>query len=129
MRRSHMRARRGSSRQTQSEEVAHDRCQLALGDGGTYRRLLREDAVIIVPGHVLDRDATVEAMDASPGWDEVVFEEPRLVELGECAAAIGYRFRGRRGADVVYEAQMTSTWARAKGEWRMVVHQQTPLAS
>lgn len=102
--------------------------ELALGDGGTYRRLLREDALVIVPGQVLDRDATVEAMDASPGWDEVSFEQPRLVELTDGVAAISYRFRGRRGADMVYEAQMTSTWARVNRGWRMAVHQQTPLA-
>jgi hypothetical protein len=100
--------------------------ELSLGDGATYRRLLRDDAVVIVPGQVLDRDATVEAMDASPGWDEVAFSEERLVPLGDDVAAISYRFRGRRGADMVYEAQMTSTWARADGGWRLVVHQQTP---
>lgn len=103
--------------------------QLAVGDGGTYRRLLRGDAVVVVPGQVLDRDATVEAMDASPGWDEVDFTEPRLVALGQDAAAITYRFRGRRGPDMVYEAQMTSTWTREDAGWRMAVHQQTPLAA
>jgi hypothetical protein len=106
--------------------LALDR-ELALGDGRTYRRLLREDAIVIVPGQVLDLDATVAAMDASPGWDEVSFEEPQTVALGADAAAVSYRFRGRRGADVIYEAQMTSTWVREGGGWRMVVHQQTPV--
>lgn len=100
--------------------------ELALGDGGTYRRLLRDDAVVIVPGQVLDRDATVAAMDASPGWDEVDLGDPQLVALGPDAAAVSYRFRGRRGADMVYEAQLTSTWTRADGGWRLAVHQQTP---
>jgi hypothetical protein len=102
--------------------------QLALGDGAAYRRLLRDDAIIIVPGQVLGRDATVRAMDASPGWDEVTLEDPRLVRLGgDDAAAITYRFRGRRGTDLIYEAYMTSTWTRTSAGWRMAIHQQTPL--
>lgn len=44
-------------------------------------------------------------------WDEVAFEEPRLVALGEDAAAISYRFRGRRRTDMLYEARMTSAMA------------------
>lgn len=106
--------------------LALDR-ELSLGDGSTYRRLLRDDAVVIVPAQVLDRDATVEAMDASPGWDEVAFEDARVVPLGGEAAAVSYRFRGRRGADMVYEAQMTSTWSHTDAGWRLAVHQQTPL--
>jgi hypothetical protein len=107
--------------------LALDR-ELAAGDGDTYRRLLRDDAVVIVPGQVLDAAGTAAAMDASPGWDELALEDARLVALGDGAALLTYRFRGRRGEHFTYSAQMTSGWTRAAGDWRMTFHQQTPLA-
>lgn len=54
---------------TSTELFAIER-ELAAGAGDTYRRHLAPDAIMVVPGATLDRDATVEAMDASPGWDE-----------------------------------------------------------
>lgn len=100
--------------------------ELAQGDGVDYRRHLREDAVVIVPGQVLDRDGTVAAMDASPGWDRISIENERLLPLGADAATIAYCFRGHRG-DFEYRADMASTYVRDDdGSWQLVVHQQTP---
>ena len=39
--------------------------ELAEGDGDTYRRLLTDDAVVVVPGMSLTKAETAEAMD---GW-------------------------------------------------------------
>lgn len=100
--------------------------ELAAGDGATYRRHLREDAVVIVPGQALDTEATVAAMDASPGWDSFEMTEERLVPLGPDAAILTYRFHGRR-SDSEYTALLTSVYARDDGPWKLVFHQQTPL--
>ncbi|UPL11790.1 hypothetical protein [Microbacterium sufflavum] len=45
--------------------------------------------------------------------------------LGTDAAAIAYRFEGRRGAQT-YTADMVSTYVRDGGRWLLAVHQQTP---
>ena len=102
--------------------------ELARGRGDEYRQHLDDGAVVIVPGQALDKDATVQAIAASPGWDEVAIDDARLLELGEGGAALTYRFSGRRGADFSYVALMTSVYARRDDdEWKLVLHQQTPL--
>ncbi len=100
--------------------------ELATGGGDAYRRHLAADAVVIVPGQTLGREEVVAAMDASPGWDEVHFEDRRLRALGERAALLRYRFAGRRG-ETRYEAEMTSAYVEEGDGWRLVHHQQTPV--
>ena len=101
--------------------------ELSGGSGDAYRRHLTEDALVIVPpGQTLDRETTVAAMDESPGWDEVSLEDARLLTLGEQAAIITYTFTGRRGENR-YAAVMTSAYGQRGDEWKLVLHQQTPL--
>ncbi len=108
------------------DELMQSENDLARGRGLEYERVLHEDALVVVPGAVLSRDECVRAMDASPGWDEVVLGEPRLVESRSTATVV-YEFRGVR-AGSVYRATLSSTYTRdAHGEWRLLLHQQTPL--
>ena len=100
--------------------------ELAGGGAETYRRVLDADAVLVVPGMVLDRVETVAAMDASPGWDEFTMAGERVVPLADGAALLTYRFDGRRG-DVRYAAQMASVYVERDGDWRMIFHRQTPI--
>jgi hypothetical protein len=55
--------------------------ELADGDGDTYRRLLADDAVVVVPGPRLDKDATAQPMDASSGCDAISFDDEAVTEL------------------------------------------------
>jgi hypothetical protein len=99
---------------------------LAAGGGDAYRARLTADAVLVVPGQVLDRDATIAAMDASAGWDAFAMEGPRVIPLGTDAAVLTYTFTGRRG-DLDYRAVLASAYRREGGAWRLAFHQQTPL--
>lgn len=101
--------------------------ELAHGDGDTYRRLLTDRAVVVVPGMRLDKAQTVAAMDASPGWDAVAFADEHCSALNEQAALLTYRFRGRRGNDFQYTALMGSVYVLDGEGWRLAFHQQTPL--
>lgn len=107
------------------DELLRIEHELGTGDGDAYRRHLADDAVIVVPGMVLDRDACIAAMDQSPGWDETDIADARVVELGPDAAALTYRWRSRRG-DATYEAAMSSVYVRREGRWQLALHQQTP---
>ena len=100
---------------------------LAGGGGDEYRTHLADDAVVIVPGQSLDKAETVEAMEASPGWDRFEISDPQVIELGDGGALLTYRFTGRRGTDEPYEALMSSAYSRSNGTWKLVLHQQTPL--
>lgn len=109
------------------EELVGIERELAAGEGDAYRRHLADPAVVIVPGDVLDREDTIAAMDASPGWNEFTIDEERLVRPAVDAAVLTYRFRGRRG-EIKYEAVLSSTYGRrADGSWELVLHQQTPI--
>jgi len=102
--------------------------ELATGDGDTYRRVMRPDALFVLPGMVLDAEGCARAMDVSPGWDGVALTEAQLLPVGADAAALVYTFEGRRGQEV-YRATMASTYVEDDGEARLVLHQQTPLGS
>ncbi|NOW00770.1 nuclear transport factor 2 family protein [Isoptericola chiayiensis] len=98
--------------------------RLAVGTGEDYAEVLHEDAVVVVPGAVLDKAGCIAAMDSSPGWDEVDLGEARLVR-SEDTATVVYRFTGRRGEET-YVATLASTYVTAVGGWRLLVHQHTP---
>jgi hypothetical protein len=101
--------------------------QLGAGDGDTYRRLLTDDAVVVVPGQAMDKDTTAEAMDASPGWDEFDFADEHCRGVADGVALLTYRFQGRRGQDFEYTALLSSVYVLTPAGWRMAFHQQTPL--
>jgi hypothetical protein len=114
----------------QTEETAQQLLriehELARGDGAAYEQHLAEEALVVTPGNTLDRVATVEAMDASPGWDEVSIGEEAVRRLGPGVALLTYRFRGRRGNDH-YAATLSSAYVRdGAGCWKLAFHQQTP---
>jgi hypothetical protein len=102
---------------------------LAHGTGDHYRQVLTDDAVVALPGMgLLDREACAAALDASDatGWDSIEMHDARFIPLADGAVAIAYRFHGTRG-DFRYAALMTSTYVQREGEWKLALHQQTPL--
>ena len=99
--------------------------ELGAGPGEPYRRHLADEAVVVVPGAVLDRESCAAAMDSSAGWDEREISGARALPLGGDAALLTYRWRSRRGDDV-YAAVMSSVYVRRDGRWQLVLHQQTP---
>lgn len=105
-----------------SDDLMQIERRLALGRGDEYRDVLADDAVVVVPGAVLDKAACVAAMDASPGWDDVDLAEPVLI-AGEGFGTVVYRFRGTRDGEE-YVATLSSTYRLP--ERRLVLHQQTP---
>ena len=98
---------------------------LGAGDGDAYRRHLAEEAIVVIPGAALDRDACIDAMDASPGWDEFAISDVHALSLTTDSAMLSYRWRSRRGNEL-YVALMSSVYVRRDGSWRLVHHQQTP---
>jgi hypothetical protein len=101
---------------------------LSLGNGATYREHLVDEALIVIPGAVLDLEACAAAMDSSPGWDAVEMTDARMLEIGDDTISVVYRFDGDRG-DMHYAALMASTYVRRDGAWKLALHQQTPLGS
>ena len=108
------------------EELRASEELLSLGDLDHYRAVCREDAVFVMPGMVATKEEAIAGLEQAPPWDEFSLADVRLRELGVDAAAIVYRFRGRRGTQR-YTADMISTYAWSDGRWRLVLHQHTPV--
>jgi hypothetical protein len=108
------------------EELLSIERELAAGSGDSYRRFLTDDAMVIVPGMVLDREGCASAIDSGPRWDAWTISDERLLELAPDVAVLTYRWRSKRG-ETSYLAAMTSVYTKKKGDgWRLVLHQQTP---
>lgn len=100
--------------------------ELAAGDGATYAQRLRDDAIVVLPERVLDKAETIAEIDAAGGWDAFAIDGVREHPLGEDSALVTYRFHAHRGA-FEYSAWLSSVYARDEQEWKLVLHQQTPL--
>jgi hypothetical protein len=108
------------------DELLRIERELGAGSGDTYRKHLTEDAVVVVPGAAITREQTALAIDATPGWDEFEITDERVVPLTDDSAILTYRWSSRRG-DETYEALMSSVYVNRDGEWKLALHQQTPV--
>lgn len=103
---------------------------LASGHGAEfYGRVLTEDAIVVVPGMVLDRAQTLASWEGTAPWREYRLAHERVMPLGAGATLVTYEATASRpGDEQPYHAQLTSVYvAGDDGEWRLAFHQQTPL--
>lgn len=96
--------------------------RLAEGSGPDYQEVLADDALVIVPGAVLNKPQCVAAMNESPGWDTVELTRPQVID-GAGVATVVYDFTGVRG-DTTYTAVLSSSYRLP--EATLYLHQQTP---
>ena len=102
---------------------------LWTGDADHYRQLIDEECVMVVPTppFVLQGDAAIEAVAATPRWDEIEISDGRIVRPQEGLIVVAYRANARKEGGSGYEAHCTSTYRRlGHDEWRVIQHQQTP---
>jgi predicted GH43/DUF377 family glycosyl hydrolase len=101
----------------------------AAGDRDAYAAHLGGDAVHVFPGWgaTTDNERVLQAVETVEPWETFSIDDPRLVEVGEGAAALVYTAHARRAGQDEYVAAMTSVYRRADGGWELVIHQQTPI--
>ena len=92
-----------------------------------YDRVLAEDVLMLLPGGMVidDRDTVVESMKGA-AWESYDLDDEHVVPLGEDSAVIGYRATAVRDGEP-YTALFNSTYVREGGDWKLAVHQQTPI--
>ena len=92
-----------------------------------YRRLLTEDALMVFPFGVLDREQAIAAIAAAPPWARYRIDEPRVLTLDDDSALVIYRITSRRADETAdFVAVLSSGYVRRDGEWRLAFHQQSP---
>ena len=104
----------------------------ALSSGGDaaatfYERVLAREVLMLFPGGMVidDRRAVIDSMRGEP-WSSYQLSDERVVELSDDCAVVAYRGHATR-RDTEYSALFTSTFVREDGQWRLAVHQQTPV--
>jgi hypothetical protein len=117
-----------TSTRAELEELERRGWEALSGAGGAafYDDLMTDDGVMVFPGVVFDKAATITGIaDAAP-WASWEMADIRTFDLAADAGAITYRATAQRTGEPVYVALMTSVYGRRDGRWRLVLHQQTP---
>jgi hypothetical protein len=93
------------------------------------RTRIADDAVMIFPypTGILQGEATLEGMKGAPRWRTVRMDDRVFTRRGD-VAVLAYRVSAEREGDPIYRALCASTYVDDGGTWRLVSHQQTPLA-
>lgn len=104
----------------------------ALSTGGAkaashYAEVLAPEVLFLLPGGTVldDRGTVIHSMSGAPWSSHDLFDE-RVVELSKDCAMVAYRARAVRD-DVEYSALISSTYVRRELDWKLAVHQQTPM--
>lgn len=99
------------------------------GDAATryYDEVLADDVLIIMPGGMVidDRQQVVDSMGGA-AWSRYELQDERVLELDDDTAVVAYRGTATRGGED-YEALFNSTYVRKDGDWKLALHQQTPV--
>jgi hypothetical protein len=90
-----------------------------------YERVLADDGVMVFPGTVMDRAAALEAIRTVEPWSRFSLSDIGVVSEGPLGVVV-YRARAQRGDAPEYEALMSSVYLLREGQWRLVLHQQSP---
>ena len=97
-----------------------------------YGALMTADAVVVVPGMVLDREQTLASWEGVPPWTDYALTNETVVPLGPQARLVTYEVSATRPGDQgPYRARLTSVYVATEGttseQWRLAFHQQTPM--
>jgi hypothetical protein len=110
-------------------DLEHKGWHALSGDAGAefYDAFLTDDAVMVVPVGVLERDACIAAFEAAAPWSRFELSDMRVLPLGEDGAIVTYRATAEREGHPEYTALVSTTYVRQDGEWLIAFHQQTPV--
>lgn len=92
-----------------------------------FRQVLTPQALMVLPGAVLEKDRALRETAAAPPWATYHIEDPRILRLTEQSAVLTYRATARRDHEPEYRALMTSVYVESCDKWKLAFHQQTPL--
>ena len=101
---------------------------LSSTDGAAFcETWLADDAVLVVPGMIIDRATFLQAAGQEAPWAAHRIEEARVVQFMPGCEAVLYRVTASREGQPEYEALITSVYAKQHDDWKLVYHQQTPM--
>jgi hypothetical protein len=107
--------------------------RLWTNDPVFYAAALVEEALLVFPETgVITRDAAVDAIRVENAegrrWAEVHFHDVRTLRASDEAAVLVYRVTARwENEETAISALASSVYVHRQGEWKLILHQQSPL--
>lgn len=102
----------------------------APGDAGKafYSALLTDDAVMVFPGGLLvdGKEHILQSIGPQP-WTSFHLDRLRVLPLSDEAAIVVYQVTAQRAGSTPYTALVSSAYAQRDGQWKLMLHQQTPV--
>ena len=92
-----------------------------------YDDVLARDVLMLLPGGMVidDRQQVVESMRGAK-WDGFEMSDERVLPLDDQTAVVAYKAVATRDG-TEYTALFNSTYVREDGDWKLALHQQTPV--
>lgn len=103
--------------------------KLWRGGPDVFLEHLDDECLIAFTGMagVMGREEIAGTVEEGGRWSDVRIDTRGLVRPTEDLAILTYEARAARNGSEVYNALVSSAYARRNGTWKMVFHQQTPL--
>ena len=93
-----------------------------------YDEVLAKDVLMLLPGGMtIDDRATVVDSMRQAAWRSFELSDERVFDLTDGSAVVAYRATAERDGAEPYTALFNSTYVREGGDWRLALHQQTPV--
>ena len=99
----------------------------SLDGAGFYEEVMADDGFMVFPNLVLDKQAALTAIRQAEPWSAFELNDVRVTASQEVALII-YVAVGQRTGHPPYEAVMSSVYARRGDGWKLLLHQQSPVA-
>jgi hypothetical protein len=100
----------------------------SAGDPGFSHENFADDGVMALPVGLMNKPQVMSVMKGASPWSSFTIDDLRFVEVGDDVTGLVYTADARRdGPDGKYRAAVTSVYVNRGGEWRLVLHQQTPI--
>jgi hypothetical protein len=98
------------------------------GPGGAefYDEIMADDGLMVFPGLVLDKAGAISAIRDAVPWSSFALSDLSVIDAAPDVGLVTYRATAQRAGEEPYGAVMTSVYVRRGGEWRMLLHQQSP---
>jgi hypothetical protein len=90
-----------------------------------YEQNMLDEGVMVFPGMVMSKADAISTMRTVVPWSSYHLDDVRVIRAGSDVGLVIYRAAAVR-ENKPYEATMTSVYIRRDGEWRLLVHQQSP---
>jgi uncharacterized protein DUF4440 len=96
---------------------------------GVYQDLMADDGVMVFGNGVMAKKTVIASIRQVEPWTDYRIEDARVVHPSPDIGVVVCRATAHRPGQGEYAAWMSSVYVRIGGDWRLLVHQQTPITN